>query len=637
MSRKYNIPKICVSATLLVVGITSVLQAQQVPLYQQYFYNRFVYNPAYAGYDNASNVYLIHRAQWSEMPGQPTTTAITLDGPLKSKKIGLGVSLYSDRTDITSRVGAYGSFAYNIGIGKDQNLMFGISMGGLENRIDFSQIIAKDLDDPAILASMERKKGLDGTFGIGYRWKELHFGVAIPQILASSFEFSDANGGGSRAHYNLSRHYMTSLEYKFFVNPDKDVALTPMFLVRYMPEAPMQFDANLIFNWRETAFLAISYRSDYAIGVNARIKLKEKISIGYTYDVISSSINAYSGISHEIMLGYTFGGTSIVDESELEELQERIDSLADELAANQEAINERYNELISEADRLFEEGKFLEAKTAYEKALALKPDEQYPKDKLAEIEGAMNAKYEEAISKADVLFNSGDFEGAKRAYEEALKYKPGDEYAMDKIAEIESTNTTQYEDAISRGDALFKAKDYEGAKRAYEEALRHKPRDAYARDKIRKTSRIIELFNKRYDALIQTADSLFMAKQFKLAKDKYLKASQFKPNARYPKDMISMITNNKTGGDVRMVKSADFLDEFGNVASKGFYVVMASFKSKSNADRMKARKGYKSVFNKVRGFHYVYMTRLETYDGAKAELLNKARVEKPDSWIYILR
>jgi len=338
MSRKYIIPKICVSATLLVGGITSVLQAQQVPLYQQYFYNRFVYNPAYAGYDNASNVYLIHRAQWSEMPGQPTTTAITLDGPLKSKKIGLGVSLYSDRTDITSRVGAYGSFAYNIGIGKDQNLMFGISMGGLENRIDFSQIIAKDLDDPAILASMERKKGLDGTFGIGYRWKELHFGVAIPQILASSFEFSDANGGGSRAHYNLSRHYMTSLEYKFFVNPDKDVALTPMFLVRYMPEAPMQFDANLIFNWRETAFLAISYRSDYAIGVNARVKLKEKISIGYTYDVISSSINAYSGISHEIMLGYTFGGTSIVDESELEELQERIDSLADELAAKKLAI-----------------------------------------------------------------------------------------------------------------------------------------------------------------------------------------------------------------------------------------------------------------------------------------------------------
>jgi len=28
---------------------------------------------------------------------------------------------------------------------------------------------------------------------------------------------------------------------------------------------------------------------------------------------------------------------------------------------------------------------------------------------------------------------------------------------------------------------------------------------------------------------------------------------------------------------------------------------------------------------------------LDTYDVAKKELLNKARMEKPDSWIYILR
>jgi hypothetical protein len=116
-----------------------------------------------------------------------------------------------------------------------------------------------------------------------------------------------------------------------------------------------------------------------------------------------------------------------------------------------------------------------------------------------------------------------------------------------------------------------------------------------------------------------------------------VQASKFDPNARYPKDMINMIDNNQTGGDVRMVKSEDFLDEFGNTAAKGFYVVMASFKTKSYADRMKAQKGYKSVYNKVRGFHYVYMGMQESYEGAKTQLLNDARKVKPDSWIYILR
>ena len=92
MTKKYSIAKIIVCAALLVGGISESILAQQVPLYQQYIYNPFVYNPAYAGSDDAANVYLIHRSQWLNMPGQPITTAITFDGPIKPKKIGLGIT-----------------------------------------------------------------------------------------------------------------------------------------------------------------------------------------------------------------------------------------------------------------------------------------------------------------------------------------------------------------------------------------------------------------------------------------------------------------------------------------------------------------------------------------------------------------
>lgn len=631
MTNNHSISKLIVYVVLFVTGLSQPMLAQQVPLYQQYIYNRFVYNPAYSGFDETANVNLIHRSQWLDMPGQPITTAVTFDGPIKPKKIGLGLNMYGDKTDITSRLGFYGSFAYNIGIGDDQNLMFGLSLGGLQNRIDFSQVVVRDIDDPALLKDVERKQGLDGTFGLAYRWKELHFGVAIPQIMASKFDYP-AVIGNSRATYNLARHYMVSLDYKIFVNSAQDVSLKPMFLVRYMPEAPMQFDANLVFNWHETAFLAISYRSDYAIGINARVKINKKISVGYTYDVISSTINTYSGISHELLLGYAFAGGG-ADTKELEELQEKVDSLSDELAAN----STRYNDLIAEGDRLYEEGKFMEAKAAYEKALALQPGEEYPQSRISKINQSLDKQYQEAISRADVLFKSGDYEGARRAYEEALKYKSGDEYAQNQIESIETSNTSKYSDAIARGDALFKSRDYEGAKKAYTEALKHKPMDAYARDKINKTTKIIALFDDRYNSLIKVADSLFMAKQFKAAREKYAQAGKFSPNSKYSKEMMSMIDNNQTGGDIRMVKSSDFLDEYGNKASKGFYVVMASFKSKENADGLKSKKGYKSVYNKVRGFHYVYMSMKQDYKGAKMELMNRARKETPDAWIYILR
>ncbi len=567
---------------LLNIGVGFDLFGQQIPLFQQYYYNPFVYNPAYTGYDTDANVFLLHRAQWLDIPGKPVTTAVTFDAPIKPKNIGLGLSLYNDQTDFNDRIGAYGAFAYNVKINDDQNLLFGLSAGFLENRIDFSKIVVKDVNDPALFTNYQKEKALDGTFGIAYRWKDLQFGVAVPQIFASSFEYT---GNNSRTYYQLSRHYMASLEYAIFVNSERTISLTPLFLVRYMPEAPMQFDVNLIFNWRNIAFLAASYRSNYSIGVNARVKINKRISVGYTYDIISSSINKHSGISHEVLVGYSFSGGA-VDESELEELQDKIDSLNNELSKTDAELDTRYNEIIAIADSLFNAGDYFGAKIEYEKGLALKPDEQYPSDKIEEINGMMEGKYQDLITRADDLFKSRDYAGAKKLYEESLKYRPNDEYATDRIA---------------------------------------------------KTIKIINLFEKRYNSLISNADSLFMAKQYKLAREKYSQALKFKPDSRYPADMITMIDSNKTGGDIRMTKSSDFLDEYGNPAEKGFYVVMASFKNKDYADRLKAQKNYKSVFNKVRAFHYVYIKRHEAYDLAKDQLINKARKEAEDSWIYILR
>ncbi|HIF14594.1 MAG TPA: type IX secretion system membrane protein PorP/SprF, partial [Bacteroidetes bacterium] len=42
---------------LLNIGVGFDLFGQQIPLFQQYYYNPFVYNPAYTGYDTDANVF----------------------------------------------------------------------------------------------------------------------------------------------------------------------------------------------------------------------------------------------------------------------------------------------------------------------------------------------------------------------------------------------------------------------------------------------------------------------------------------------------------------------------------------------------------------------------------------------------
>ena len=88
-----------------------LLYSQQIPLYSQYYFNPFIYNPAMTGSGDKANVFLINRSQWTDIPGAPVTTALTLDGPIKLKKVGLGISLFNDATGFMERMGVYASYS----------------------------------------------------------------------------------------------------------------------------------------------------------------------------------------------------------------------------------------------------------------------------------------------------------------------------------------------------------------------------------------------------------------------------------------------------------------------------------------------------------------------------------------------
>ena len=97
-------------STALVLTFGSAI-AQQIPFSSQYYTNPFVTNPAFTGNHDRVNAFLTHRSQWTGIAGAPQTSYLTLDGPIEAKNIGLGLNLYSDVTDITSRVGAFANYS----------------------------------------------------------------------------------------------------------------------------------------------------------------------------------------------------------------------------------------------------------------------------------------------------------------------------------------------------------------------------------------------------------------------------------------------------------------------------------------------------------------------------------------------
>lgn len=234
-------------------------------------------------------------------------------------------------------------------------------------------------------------------------------------------------------------------------------------------------------------------------------------------------------------------------------------ALAD--VARQKATDDQYKEAIAEADQLFLTNDYDKAKEKYQQAGKIKPAETYPGTKIKEIDGilaekarqkAIDDQYTAAITKGDQQFKAKAWEPAKSEYNAALKLKPGEQYPKDKIGEIESVlaelkaKEDSWKAAIASGDQLFLQKKYEEARNEYEKALEIKPQDNYAKGKIADINKAMEeLMGKQkfYDNLISDGDQLFVNKDFPKAKETYQRASGVFPDKTYPKDRIALINN----------------------------------------------------------------------------------------------
>ena len=333
-----------ITATLLLIAITGF--AQQLPFSSQYYTNQFVTNPAFTGNKESTNAFLTHRSQWTGMAGAPQTSYLTIDGPIEVKNIGLGLNLYSDVTDIISRVGVSGNYSYKLSINDDNKILFGLALGVINNKIDFSKTLVRDTDDPFLFTQTQSKTVFNADFGLGYTWKKLEVGFTIPQLLGNKIKYrsnDDAYG-----YYRLERHYIGAVKYVFDVIKDKEITAYPLIMVRGASGSPFQYDVNAVIDWKKIGWFGITYHSNNAIALSVGVRYKN-LSIGYAYDLGIGKIKSFTGSSSEFLLGFTFGTTKKEILPEMANTPEPKDTLTEALLSKLKTKSE-YNE--AEIDKL---------------------------------------------------------------------------------------------------------------------------------------------------------------------------------------------------------------------------------------------------------------------------------------------
>lgn len=257
-----------------------------------------------------------------------------------------------------------------------------------------------------------------------------------------------------------------------------------------------------------------------------------------------------------------------------------IDKIAADLAAAK-SLDDQYAALIKSADLLFNEKSFSQAKAEYIKAQALKPEDVYPKSKIAEADRAMNAlaqqksleeRYLASIRSGDSLEAIKEYSAALIDFQNASKQKPSEQYPKTRITVInknladinrQKEADNQYTSAIQEGDKLFAGKKYEQARTSYQNAGRLKPDEQYPKDQIAGIASILagladqKALDEKYQSIVATADKLFVSKSYDLARVEYVNAAAVKPDEQYPNEKIAAI--DRIFGEIAAKKLA--LDE----------------------------------------------------------------------------
>jgi type IX secretion system PorP/SprF family membrane protein len=290
----------------ILIAAATVLKAQQLPHYSNYMLNDYPMNPAVGGSDPYFEGLSNNRYQWIGITDAPRTYMLSVNGPTKNQKMGMGGLLFTDIVGPTRRTGFYLSYAYHMKVAEKVKVSLGLSAGILQFMVDGSKITLHDPKDNVISGGVEQT--LMPDFGAGiYAYstdKKWYVGASVPQLMQSRIKFYDYTYTGLS---RLATHYYVTGGYKFDLSAN--FKLEPSTCIKFVQPAPVQFDLGLRAIYKEKIWLGAAYRHLDAVSAMVGFIMQENLMLAYSYDYTMTNIGKYSTGTHELMIGIKFHRT----------------------------------------------------------------------------------------------------------------------------------------------------------------------------------------------------------------------------------------------------------------------------------------------------------------------------------------
>jgi type IX secretion system PorP/SprF family membrane protein len=323
LSGKYTPGKQAVRGIMFLIVsfcFSAEVDAQQLPVYSQYLFNKFLVNPAVAGSDGYTSVNITAREQWVGYYGAPRTFSASAQTRILKKKfaisrtarrsvyrpgadgkVGVGGYIFSDRNGLIQRTGFQTSYSYHIWLKQTTQLSFGLALSGYHYKINEKEIRFEDPDEPWMTNDLRRGIFVpDANFGVHIMNPSYSAGFAIEQLFQSFGKF----GNEAYMNFRMLRHYNVFAAYNFETGLYTE--LQPSVLVRVSEQWKPQADIGLNYIFRKEFWAGMSYRTSGAIIANLGFQ-KQNFFFGYAFDFTLQEIQSVTYGTHEITMALKYG------------------------------------------------------------------------------------------------------------------------------------------------------------------------------------------------------------------------------------------------------------------------------------------------------------------------------------------
>lgn len=293
---------------LTLLALSLCLHAQQLPAFVHYFHTKTYLNPAFSGFGNKMEGFLLTKQNWTGSALSHPSNFLSFDMPISQQRIGLGFTALQDYLPFQKRIMLRANASYKVNLWKGF-LRMGLSLGYTNSRLDYGKLIIKDPDD-SYLKDLSSQNYFNSSFGLAYHRTSFALGLAVRNLNRPKVSYSN----GFTYNNAIKRNYTLYMEKK--VSLHANLALYNYVSAAYSDGTDCYLSYIPYFSYKEDLNFGIGYRTKETIYAMVSIRLNKistnlsNFSLCYAYEAGLGPLSNITKNTHEIGLKMEFEKSS---------------------------------------------------------------------------------------------------------------------------------------------------------------------------------------------------------------------------------------------------------------------------------------------------------------------------------------